>query len=69
MAAVTSPRLGTARQSRRRGAAGTGWVRLSALAGAVFFALIVVQSTLRSGAPSATDSGEDIFDYVSEHQG
>jgi hypothetical protein len=35
----------------------------------MFFALIVVQSALRSGAPSATDSGQDIFDYVTQHQG
>jgi hypothetical protein len=42
---------------------------LSALAGAIFFVLVVVQATLRSGTPSATDSGQGIVDYVTEHQG
>jgi hypothetical protein len=43
-------------------------VRVSALAGAVFFVLIVIYSTLRSGAPSATDPGQTIVDYVTAHQ-
>ena len=59
----------TAQRATEPGVAGTGWARLSALAGAIFFALIVICSTLRSGAPSATDSGEDILDYVTQHQG
>jgi hypothetical protein len=42
-------------------------VRLAALAGAVFFALMVVQANFRSGAPSATDSGRKIFDFVADH--
>jgi hypothetical protein len=42
-------------------------VRLAALAGAIFFALMVVQANFRSGAPSATDSGEKIFRYVTAH--
>lgn len=65
---AASPQVPAAPRTER-GVAGTGLVRLSALAGAIFFALIVVQSTLRSDAPSATDSGQDIFDYVTEHQG
>jgi hypothetical protein len=44
-------------------------VRLAALAGAIFFALMVIQANLRSGAPSATDSGQKIFDYVADHAG
>jgi hypothetical protein len=43
--------------------------RLSAVAGVAFFVLIVLSANLRSGAPSATDSGQKIFDYVTEHQG
>jgi hypothetical protein len=48
---------------------GVAATRLAALAGGVFFALIVVSANLRSGAPSATDSGQEIFDYVAEHAG
>jgi hypothetical protein len=43
-------------------------VRLSALAGAVFFVLVVVQSSLRSGAPAADDPEQDIVDYVANHR-
>lgn len=68
MATGSSPPAPAAQRSQR-GAPGTGLVRLSGLAGAIFFALIVAQATLRSDAPSATDSGQDIFDYVTEHQG
>jgi hypothetical protein len=42
-------------------------VRLAAVAGAIFFALMVVQANLRSGAPSATDSAGKIFDFVADH--
>jgi hypothetical protein len=44
-------------------------VRPAALAGVVFFALMVVQANLRGGAPSATDSGEEVIDYVASHDG
>jgi hypothetical protein len=40
---------------------------VAALAGATFFALMIVQANFRSGAPSATDSGEKIFGYVADH--
>jgi hypothetical protein len=41
---------------------------LAALGGAVFFALVVVNSNLLSGAPSATDSGQETFNYLARHQ-
>jgi hypothetical protein len=41
---------------------------VAALAGAVFLALIIVHSSLRSGAPSATDSGREVVAYVTQHQ-
>lgn len=44
-------------------------VRLAALGGAVFFALILAFSSLTSGTPSATDSRRDTFDYLSAHDG
>jgi hypothetical protein len=43
--------------------------RLAAVAGAVFFVLIVIDTGFRGGAPSATDSGNDVFDYVAQHHG
>jgi hypothetical protein len=49
--------------------AGTMSGRLAALGGAVFFVLIVISNMLRSNAPSATDSGQKIFDYVAVHHG
>lgn len=51
------------------GVAGAVSVRLAALAGAVFFALVVIYGTLTSGSPSATDFGPEIFSYVARHQG
>jgi hypothetical protein len=42
---------------------------VAALAGAVFFVLMVIHANLRSGAPSATDSGEEIVSYVTDHAG
>jgi hypothetical protein len=42
-------------------------VRMAALAGVIFFALMLVQANFRSGAPSATDSGQQIFGYVTDH--
>jgi hypothetical protein len=41
------------------------WV--PAVAGAVFFALIMVHAQLRSGVPSATDPAQDVVTYVSRH--
>jgi hypothetical protein len=43
--------------------------RLAALAGAVFFVLMLIQAGFRNGAPSATDSDQKIFDFVSSHAG
>ncbi len=42
---------------------------MSALAGVVFFALIVWYASLISGAPAATDPGRDVIAWVSRHQG
>ncbi len=49
-------------------APGTMSVRVAAFGGVVFFVLIVIQANLRSGVPSATDSGQEIFRYVAQHQ-
>ena len=42
-------------------------LRLPALAGAVFFALIIVYAELRSPAPAATDSGREVASYFARH--
>ncbi len=44
-------------------------VRLAALGGAIFFVLVVVSTSLTSGSPSATDSGQEIFDDLAQHHG
>ena len=49
-------------------AASAGSLRVAAVAGAVFFALIVVHAELRSPAPSATDTSREVFAYVARHQ-
>jgi hypothetical protein len=47
-----------------------GWsTRVSALAGLVFFALMLVHAGLRNGAPAASDSGQEIYDHVVENAG
>lgn len=51
------------------GVAGALSVRVAALGGAVFFALVLVYAGLTSGAPSATDSRRVIFDYLTDNQG
>jgi hypothetical protein len=43
-------------------------VRISALAGALFFAVVLVNSNLLSGAPSATDSGRETLSLLVRHQ-
>ena len=45
------------RSEETAGVPGATSVRMAALAGAVFFVLIIIHANLRSGAPSATDSG------------
>ena len=42
-------------------------LRLPALAGAVFFALIIVYAQLRSPAPAATDSAREVASYFARH--
>jgi hypothetical protein len=44
-------------------------VRLAALGGAVFFALFLAFASLTSGTPSATDSAQETFNYLSAHDG
>jgi hypothetical protein len=54
-----------------QGARSTGIlsVRVAALAGAVYFALIIGFSQLTSGSPSATDAGTEILDWLQRNQG
>ncbi|MGZ4639408.1 MAG: hypothetical protein ACXV2J_10155 [Actinomycetes bacterium] len=47
------------------GVSGTLSVRLAALGGAIFFVLFILYARLTSGSASATDSGQEIFTYVS----
>lgn len=51
------------------GAPGAMSVRVAALAGAVFFALVIVNSNLMSGAPAASDSPRETFAYLAAHHG
>ena len=48
---------------------GSASVRLTALGGAVFFALFLAFASLTSGTPSATDSARETFTYLSAHDG
>ncbi len=68
MAIAASSRIREADRSRQTAMPGRGWVRVSALAGPVFFVLMVVYANLRNGAPAATDSGQKVIDYVTTHQ-
>ena len=43
-------------------------LRLPALAGAVFFALVIVYSQLRTPAPAATDPAREVASYFARHQ-
>lgn len=46
----------------------SGWVRLTALAGVIFFVLIVLQGpVLDANAPSLTDSAQKVHSYFSAH--
>ena len=45
----------------------TASLRLPALAGAIFFALIIVYAQLRSPAPAATDSAREVAGYFARH--
>jgi hypothetical protein len=44
-------------------------VRLAALGGVAFFVLILIGGSALNGAPSATDSGQEIFDFVTQNKG
>ena len=48
---------------------GSASVRLAALGGAVFFALILAFGIVTIGVPNAADSKQETFDYVSAHDG
>lgn len=70
--AMAAGRHGMARAAARERAVrvpGAISVRAAALGGAVFFALILAYATLISGSPAATDSGQEIFDDLSQRQG
>src|SRR5262245_61345766 len=43
-------------------------LRLPALAGPFFFALMIVHAQLRTGAPSATDPAREVVSYFGRHQ-
>lgn len=43
-------------------------VRAAAVGGVVFFVLTIINGSGLSGAPSATDSGPKVVDYVTQHQ-
>jgi hypothetical protein len=46
------------------------WVRLTAVAGLIFFVLILVQGfALQGNSPTATDSAQKIFNYFKDHPG
>lgn len=48
---------------------GSASIRLTALAGAVFFALFLAFASLTSGTPNATDSAQETFNYLTAHDG
>ncbi len=56
------------RSRETSGVPGVASVRVAALAGAAFFVLIAIHANLRSGAPSATDPGREVIDYVALHR-
>jgi MFS family permease len=47
----------------------TGWVRAAALGGLVFFVLLMAFATLTSNSPAASDSRQEVFDYLTQHHG
>ncbi|HEX4982473.1 MAG TPA: hypothetical protein VFV63_12270, partial [Ilumatobacteraceae bacterium] len=69
--AVYTPRRSVAAVDAKpaAGVPGVMLARLAALGGAVFFVLVIINVSFRSGAPSATDSGQSVFDYVAQHHG
>jgi hypothetical protein len=68
MTSVASRNVPAAETTPEPSSAGAVWARITALAGAVFFALVVAFANLRSTTPSATDSGQKVIDYVTTHQ-
>jgi hypothetical protein len=57
------------RVAGRTGVAGAASIRLAALGGAVYFALVIIYASLVSGSPAASDPTDEIFDYLARHQG
>lgn len=45
----------------------TGWVRVTAFGGLVFFGLVMVFAALISNSPAATDTRQEFFQYVVLH--
>jgi hypothetical protein len=67
---VTAEDIRSIHERPRTTAAPNRWsTRVSALAGLVFFALMVVHGSLRNGAPSAGDPGQKIYDHLVENSG
>lgn len=54
---------------RTRRPTGTTSVRVAALGGVIFFALVIAFASLTSGMPAATEARQEIFDYVAGHDG
>ena len=48
---------------------GAGSIRIAALGGMVFFALLVAFGSLTSNYPAATASRQKVFGYLADHQG
>jgi hypothetical protein len=47
---------------------GTAWVRVTAVGGVVFFALVVCFGLLSSNTPAATDPRDEVFRNIADHQ-
>jgi hypothetical protein len=45
----------------------TGWVRVTALGGLVFFGLVMAFAALTSNSPAAADTRPEFFNYVAQH--
>jgi hypothetical protein len=46
---------------------GTGWVRAAAVGGLAFFGLFIAFASLTSNTPAATDTRQEVFDYLVQH--
>lgn len=67
MAVHTTTTTGARSKGRHAERHPTESLRLPALAGAVFFALMLVHAQLRTGAPAATDPAREVVSYFRRH--